>query len=420
MSTKPTTQSVPKKALQFDSPLQFASEGGDDPSLVPISMLGRSAKPIYHWYWGNVIHDMSGFSTEHPKVAIDYRHDDDEPIGYLDQFTADNNGLNVSGKLVSLNPTDPDDRVSQLKKLSAAGVPFQASIFFETSKIENVQPGASAEVNGYSIDGPAIIIRQWSLRGMAVCLYGADGRTHSKFSDDSSEVSIPCFLTEPTMTKKTLSNKAAAAAAAKKLAKTPSKSGKLPPAGASKFAGKNKQADDKEDDEELADEDDEMEDDEEVDADDAEDTDSEDSESEDENEQSDDDTEGKAKKHSAKSGKSSKSASRNELKKYIEAFGHKNGAEWFAEGLDYTSAMGKHCKELSAALSAKDAEIAELNKKLKAVNRGEKEPLKFSEDKDAGKDGKGTSTKTPDEFAHLGNGVGKFAASLKLPTPSRN
>ena len=416
MSKRPNTQSVPKKALQFDSPLQFAAEGGDDPSLVPISMLGRSAKPIYHWYWGNVIHDMSGFSTEHPKVAIDYRHDDEEPIGYLDQFTADNDGLNVSGKLVSLNPTDPDDRVSQLKKLSAAGVPFQASIFFETSKIENVQPGASAEVNGYSIDGPAIIIRQWSLRGMAVCLYGADGRTHSKFSDDSSEVSIPCFLTEPTMTKKTLSNKAAAAAAAKKLAKTPPKTGKTPPA-AGKFAGKNKQADEDSDETEASDE----EDDEEMADEDSDETEAADEEAdEEETEAEDDDTEGKAKKHSAKSGKSSKSASRNELKKYIEAFGHKNGAEWFAEGLDYTSAMGKHCKELSAALSAKDAEIAELNKKFKAVNRGETQPLKFSEDKDAGKDGKGTATKTPDEFAHLGDGIGKFAAGIKLPTPSKN
>lgn len=411
MSKKPTTQSVPKKALQFDSALQFAADGGDDPSLVPISMLGRSAKPIYHWYWGNVVHDMAGFSTNHAKVAVDYRHDDEEPIGFLDKFVADNNGLNVSGKLVSLNPTDPDDRVSQLKKLSAAGVPFQASIFFETSKIENVQPGASAEVNGYSIDGPAIIIRQWSLRGMAVCLYGADGRTHSKFSDDDAEVPVPCFLTEPTpMTKKTLSNKDAAAAAAKKLTKTPPKDGKQPPA-AGKFADKGKQADDKDDDEELADDDD----DEEL-ADDDE-TEAADDETDGDETESDEDTEGKAKKHSAKSGKSQ---TRNELKKYIEAFGHKNGAEWFAEGLDYTSAMGKHCKELSAALSAKDAEIAELNKKFKAVNRGETQPLKFSEDKDAGKDGKGTSAKTPEQFAHLGEGVGRFAAGIKLPTPNNN
>jgi hypothetical protein len=408
--TKTATKKVPAKALQFDSTLQFAVEGGDDPSLVPISMLGRSAQPIYHWYWGNVVHDMAGFSTDHATVAVDYRHDDDEPIGYLDKFTADNNGLHVQGYLISLNPTDPDDRVAKMTKLSKAGVPYQASIFFEVAKMEQVQPGASAEVNGYAIEGPAIIIRQWSLRGMAVCLYGADGRTHSKFSDDASEVSIPCFLTEKTMTKKSLSNKAAAAAAAKKLAKTPLKSGKTPPA-AGKFAGKNKQADEDSDETEASDE----EDDDEMADDDSEETEAADDETEeDETEAEDDDTEGKAKKHSAKSGKS---ASRNELKKYIEAFGHKNGAEWFAEGLDYTSAMGKHCKELSAALSAKDAEIAELNKKLKAVNRGETQPLKLSQDKE--ESGKG-SKETPKQFSHLGNAIGGFAASIKIPTPSRN
>lgn len=413
--SKTGTKSVPKKALQFDSPLKFADPiGGDDPSLFPISMLGRSAEPIYHWWWGTVVHDMSGFSTDHPTVAIDYRHDDDEPIGYLDNFTADNKGLQLSGNLVSVNPSNPDDRVSRMAKLSASGVPFQASIFFETKKLEEVQAGASAEVNGYTIDGPAIIVRQWSLRGMAVCLYGADGRTQSKFSDSDSdsEIPVPCFVTEPIMTTKKLSSEAAKKAAAKKLATTPSKSGKLPPKGASKFAGKGKQADeDTEEEEASADEDDEMEDDEEGEGDDTDSDDSEDSESEDENEQSEDDKEGKAKKHSAKS------ASRNELKKYIEAFGHKNGAEWFAEGLDYTSAMGKHCKELSAALSAKDAEIAELNKKLKAVNRGETQPLKLSQDKEEA--GKG-SKETPKEFAHLGDGVGKFAAGIKLPSPSKN
>ncbi len=418
MSTT-TTKQVPKKAMQFDAPLQFAEvekKDGDDLSLFPISMLGRSAQPIYHWYWGKVVHDMAGFSTNHPTVAIDYRHDDDEPLGYLDQFRADNSGLHVNGNLISLDWSDPKDRVVKLKRLSGGGVPFQASIFFDTWKLEEVLPGASAEVNGYSIDGPAIIIRQWSLRGMAVCLYGADGRTHSKFSDSDSdvEVPVPCFFTEPIMTKKTLTSAAAKKAAAKKLSTTPPKNGKQPPAGAAKFAGKGKQADESEDDDELADDDEDE--DEELAEDDETDSETEE-ETEDDETESDEETEGKAKKHSAKSGKSSGSKSRNELKKYIEAFGHKNGAEWFADDLDFTSAMGKHCKELSAALSAKDAEIAELQKKLKAVNRGETQPLKLSQDKEEA--GKG-SKETPKQFSHLGDAIGGFAASIKLPTPSRN
>jgi hypothetical protein len=409
MSTATAERKVPKKALQFDAALQFADGSSGESSVYPISMLGRSAEPIYHWYWGKVVHDMAGFSTDHPRVAIDYRHDDDQPIGYLDQFRADHSGLHLSGRLVSLDPTNPSDRVSQLKKLADAGVPFQSSIFFEASKLEQVHDGASAQVNGYTIEGPAIIIRQWSLRGMAVCLYGADGRTTSQFSDSGSDVSIPC-ITSKAMTKK-LTSKAAASAAAKKLSTKPPKNGKLPPA-ANKFAGKDKQADDSEemeehDEEETEDESDETAEDEPTDetpADDSDDssegeTDVEaETEDDEENEQADDET--KAKKHSAKT--------RSELKKYIEAFGHKNGATWFAEGLEFTAAMGKHCQELSAQLADKDAEIADLRKKLKAVDRGEQEPLKLSS-------GDRSSSETQKKVSHLGEGVAKFAAGLRLP-----
>jgi hypothetical protein len=400
MTTATAERKVPRKAMQFDSalPLQFAEQSGET-SVYPISMLGRSAEPIYHWWWGKVVHDMAGFSTSHPKVAIDYRHDDEQPIGYLDQFRADNTGLHLSGKLVSLDTVN--DRVTQLKKLADAGVPFQSSIYFESSKLEQVADGASAEVNGYTVDGPAIIVRQWSLRGMAVCLYGADGRTNSQFSDSDSEVSIP-FITSDAMTKK-LTSKVAAQAAAKKLSTKAPKSGKLPPASALKLAEKDKQADDQdemeEDEEETESEtSEESTEDETADGDDSADDSAETTDESETETESEDDDEEKASKHSA----------RKEIKKYIEAFGHKNGANWFAEGLDFTSAMSKHCQELSAQLSDKDAEIADLRKKLKAVDRGEQEPLKLSS---ADRQTSASKQKT----SHLGEGVAKFAAGLKLP-----
>jgi hypothetical protein len=57
-------------------------------------------------------------------------------------------------------------------------------------------------VNGQEIEGPAIIVRQWALRGMAVCLYGADHRTESQFSNDASEVSITIETETEMATKK--------------------------------------------------------------------------------------------------------------------------------------------------------------------------------------------------------------------------
>lgn len=197
---KTETRKVPAKALQFEAG-RFQFGESEEPTRSPISMLGRSAEPIEHWYFGKVIHDMDGFSTDHPRVPIDWAHDDysDEGIGYLDTFQADENGLMVSGELVSV---EPNDRADKLRKKAAAGVPYQASIFFRGTKFEEVPEGYVSQVNGQEVDGPAIIVRQWALRGMAVCLYGADHRTESQFSDDASEVSITIETETEMATKK--------------------------------------------------------------------------------------------------------------------------------------------------------------------------------------------------------------------------
>lgn len=39
--------------------------------------------------------------------------------------------------------------------------------------------GEIAPVNGYDFEGPGVIIREWPLRGVAICPYGADANTES-------------------------------------------------------------------------------------------------------------------------------------------------------------------------------------------------------------------------------------------------
>jgi hypothetical protein len=61
------------------------------------------------------------------------------------------------------------------------GVPYEASIFFggDGIKIEEVGEGKMQTVNGRQFDGPGVIIREWPLRGVAICPYGADQNTES-------------------------------------------------------------------------------------------------------------------------------------------------------------------------------------------------------------------------------------------------
>ena len=163
---------------------------------IPVTQLARSAEPINHWWWGKVIHDMDGFNTDQARLPIDWRHDDKVELGYLENYNASHDGLTVSGAMVSI---DPDDQADKICRRGDAGIPYQSSIYFSASRIEEVREGATAEVNGYTVEGPATIVREWSLKGMAVCLYGADHRTNTQFSDGGETVTVQLTQTEPDM-----------------------------------------------------------------------------------------------------------------------------------------------------------------------------------------------------------------------------
>jgi len=190
------TRKVPSSALCFNADaFEFAApQEGEGQSKTPIKMRARSGQPINHWFWGNVVHDMAGFHTGgKASIPIDYCHYSDEVLGFLNEFEAKDDGLDVAGEIVSFKE---DDRAAEVAYKAGKGVPYQASIFFEPEVIEEVLPGAAAMVNGYELPGPALIIRKWALRGVAVCPYGYDPRTSSQFSAAGlagGDVEVPTF-----------------------------------------------------------------------------------------------------------------------------------------------------------------------------------------------------------------------------------
>jgi hypothetical protein len=193
MSTATTTRKVPGAALCLSTgPLQFAAGEQADPKKGPLKMRARSGDPIHHWYWGKVVHDMAGFSPAKPTIPADYCHDPREIVGYLNKFSASNEGLDAEGEIVSVKP---GDRAEDVMLRGNAGIPYESSIFFDPQVIEEVLQGGSAQVNGYSLEGPALIIRKWTTRGIAVCPYGYDPRTSSQFSAGGipDEVEVPFF-----------------------------------------------------------------------------------------------------------------------------------------------------------------------------------------------------------------------------------
>lgn len=191
------TAEVPASALRFDAgacPFQW-KDGEIKDGKAPVKMRARSGQPIWHWYWGNVVHDMAGFRTHKPTLAIDYCHRDDELLGYLDVFRPSHDGLDVEGALVMFAK---DDRATEVVHKAQQGVPYEASIFFDPDSmvLEEVGPNAEAQVNGYTLKGPALILRQWSLRGVAICPHGYDGQTSTQLAADQTR-NVPVQFVAP-------------------------------------------------------------------------------------------------------------------------------------------------------------------------------------------------------------------------------
>lgn len=173
-------------------------DNGEGAKTAPISLVARSGKPIEHWFWGKVVHDLSGMRLHKSRLAIDYVHDDKEIIGYLNHFDSTSGDLVASGALV---PFKDNDRATEILHKLSQGVPYEASINFggDGIKVEEVAVGMVAQVNGFQLEGPACIIREWPLRGVAVCPYGADANTESRalsntnktFSATVASVTVP-------------------------------------------------------------------------------------------------------------------------------------------------------------------------------------------------------------------------------------
>lgn len=194
------SHAVPKAALRFDSADVQIQDAADGAKTAPVKLVARTGQPIEHWYWGKVVHDMAGMKLTKPRIPIDYCHEDDEVIGYGDKFDTSSGDLVITGAIVPYS-TDPDDKGTEVLYKSKAGIPYEASINFcgDGILVEEVPDGFVTQVNGYQFEGPGLIIRQWPLRGVAICPYGADSNTEAEFKESSDRITVTLFSKETGM-----------------------------------------------------------------------------------------------------------------------------------------------------------------------------------------------------------------------------
>jgi hypothetical protein len=370
---EPPTREYPLSALYVASgPLQLG-DAPADAERVPVEMLVRSNEAVerYGQQW---FHDFAGMRAK-SRVLIDYRHDPDQVIGYLDTFEVRRDGLHASGFLV---PFDEDVTRGIIYR-AKAGVPYEASIYFGGNgmRIEEVSPNAQAQVNGKKVQGPAVIFREWPLRGVAVVPYGADGKTRTKLQNEGT-IAVPVVRAEETP----MTNE-------KRAADEPlTKKGFFEAlAQALGFRG-NDEAPAKTEGDGLGDS-----------------PAPEPKTIEPERAKQEEGADVRAKVQLADPPAASPETppDRSACKRFLDAFGP-DGGQWYADGLSFEEAQARHTAKLSERL-------AKLEGRLAAVDRGEEEPAEFD-----GEDGHAQDSQRSAQLQRaLGPALGKFAASITLP-----
>ena len=102
-------QQVPATALRCEATLEPIDQSklhddGDGVTRAPVQILARTGDAIETPYWGRIVHDLAGMTKRHTRVMVDYSHDG-EPIGFCEETTVSERGLEMFAELVSTSPT---------------------------------------------------------------------------------------------------------------------------------------------------------------------------------------------------------------------------------------------------------------------------------------------------------------------------
>lgn len=165
-------------AYKLRAELQLG-DNGDNAKTAPVKIVALSGEVLETSYWGRFVFDLDGMEVE-DKIPLDYAHDDDNSIGYLNRFDKQPLGkLVVSGAIVPFSY----DKGAEVVAKQGKGVPYQASIQWDSDFLaQQLDEGMSTEVNGVMVTGPLIIFRQWKLVAVAVCKFGQDSETSTELA----------------------------------------------------------------------------------------------------------------------------------------------------------------------------------------------------------------------------------------------
>jgi len=177
---RPREEQVPSKAFYFtgdDQRISFSAVDGEGKKKSLTIEPLYSGAPVKHWWFGDVIIDLDSMVFRGKKFPVLRDHSTDRILGFSGrpEIVTDDAGKK-SIRLTNVTLVDTED-TQKVVKLGDDGFPFQASISIKPTKIQRLEEGEEAEVNGYTVKGPVAIWRNNIYKEGSVCVFGVDSNT---------------------------------------------------------------------------------------------------------------------------------------------------------------------------------------------------------------------------------------------------
>jgi hypothetical protein len=144
-----------------------------DQKEYPFEVVIFSGKAISTCELGKFVIDLQSLQFHKKRMAVNYNHDLNKILGYIENFRVTEEGLVADGMLI--NSKDTAWFIEQARN----GVPFEVSAEIDETqgtKIELAE-GTTAEVNGNTVTSDTFIYKNVPFLGTAICPHGADRYT---------------------------------------------------------------------------------------------------------------------------------------------------------------------------------------------------------------------------------------------------
>lgn len=156
---------------------------GEGAKTAPVKVVANTGDKFEYPGIGPIVFDLSSYYTPKSKVALNWEHGVGS-VGYLNHLDISTGSLVASGAIV---PEVSDDGERILSEMTQDGVTYEASVESYDFTMEFVPSGESVNVNDRDIRGPVMVVRDWSLDAVAVCVQGKNTGTSFSLAASKAE-----------------------------------------------------------------------------------------------------------------------------------------------------------------------------------------------------------------------------------------